>query len=458
MRVLIIDDERNIRTSLRDILEDEGYEVGEAADGETGLRAMEAENAEIVLLDVKLPGRDGVAILGEMKSRWPRCEVIMISGHSGIETAVEALRTGAYDFLEKPLGLPKVRIVIAHAAEKLTLWVRAQEAAKQRFKPMTGSSPAMTTIRSIIARVAPTNSTVLIRGESGTGKELVAQQIHVQSNVVNGPYVQVNCAAIPHDLIESELFGHEKGAFTGAASRRLGKFEQADGGTIFLDEIGDMDLAVQAKVLRALQNGEFQRVGGNETLFAKVRVVAATNKDLEKEMEAGRFREDLYYRLNVVAILVPPLRERSHDIPELARHFLTEFSVENGREPIRFTDAALERLKRFEFRGNVRELRNLVERLAIFAVGACVDAAAVDAASIPPRTGPSAHFARPRPLAQAKTELERQYIEAQLKLNDWDIPATAQVLGILPNNLHRKITQLGIERPGRRHPSGEDGA
>jgi len=454
MRVLIVDDERNIRAALRDILEDEGYEVSEAGDGETGLRKMEAENADIVLLDVKLPGRDGVAILGDLKSQWPHTEVIMISGHSDIETAVEALRAGAYDFLEKPLSLPKVRLVVDHAAEKLTLWHRAQDAAKSRFRPMIGTSPAMNQIRAIIARLAPTNATVLISGESGTGKELVAQHIHSQSAVTNGPFVQVNCAAIPHELIESELFGHEKGAFTGAVARRQGKFEQAHDGTLFLDEIGDMELAVQAKVLRALQNGEFQRVGGNETLYAKVRVIAATNKQLEREVQAGRFREDLYYRLNVVPIALPPLRERPQDIPDLARHFLAEFCIENGREPIRLTDQALSRLMTFELRGNVRELRNLVERLAIFAVGTTIEAPDVEAVVAPPRTGSTAHFVRPRPLADAKVELERIYIETQLQLNGWDIPKTALVLDILPNNLHRKITQLGIERPARR-PAAE---
>jgi len=456
MHVLIVDDEPNIRLALRDILEDEDYAVAEAADAEAGLAAMQAGRADIVLLDVKLPGRSGMAVLSEIKARWPTTEVVMISGHSDIETAVEALKAGAYDFLEKPLSLPKVRLVVGHAAEKLALWRQAQDARQERFRPMIGSSPTLNEVRSLVARVARTNAAVLITGESGTGKELVAQQIHAQSLVADGPYVQVNCAAIPHDLIESELFGHEKGAFTGAAARRAGKFEQADGGTLFLDEIGDMDLAVQAKILRALQDGEFQRLGGNETLYARVRVITATNKNLEREAEAGRFREDLLYRLNVVPIAIPPLRDRREDIPELARHFLAEFCIENRREQIRITDAALRQLVRLPFRGNVRELRNLVERLAIFTVGSAIDADDVEAAVGAHHPEVGIYFTRPRPLGDAKDELERIFIETQLALNEWDIPRTATVLGILPNNLHRKITQLGIERPRRRGGTGGD--
>jgi two-component system nitrogen regulation response regulator NtrX len=457
MHIVIIDDEPNIRTALRDILEDEGYEVSEAGDGENGLRLLDVSPADIVLLDVKLPKRDGMAILGDIKSRMPKTEVVMISGHSDIETAVGALRKGAYDFLEKPLSLPKVRVVVAHAAEKITLWRRTQEQTDARFKPLIGSGAAMNAVRSTIARVAPTNASVLVRGESGTGKELAAQQIHAQSNVAAGAYVQVNCAAIPHDLIESELFGHEKGAFTGAAARRLGKFEQANEGTLFLDEIGDMDIAVQAKVLRALQNGEFQRVGGSETLFAKVRVVAATNKDLEKEVEAGRFREDLFFRLNVVPIFMPPLREHPEDVADLARHFLAAFCMENGREAIHITDEALGKLKTFSFRGNVRELKNLVERLAIFSVGNEIGLSDVLAQSHPVLTGQNMHFLRSRPLSDAKNELEKTFIETQLNLYGWDIVRTATALDILPNNLHRKITQLGIERPHRKPGSPENG-
>ena len=449
MQILVVDDERNIRAALRDILEDEGYEVSEAADGEAALKQLEGEQSDVVLLDVKLPGRDGISILKEAKKRWPNVEVIMISGHSDIETAVGSLRSGAYDFLEKPLSLPKVRVVIGHVAEKLSLWRRAQATAEGRFEEMIGSSPALGQIRSVIDRVAATNATVLVTGESGSGKELVAQQIHQRSEHPDASYVQVNCAAIPHDLIESELFGHEKGAFTGASAKRTGKFEQANGGTLFLDEVGDMDVAVQAKVLRALQNGEFQRVGGDETLFANVRVVAATNKDLEAEVAEGRFREDLFYRLNVVPLRVPPLRERPDDIPELAGHFLARFCMENGREPLRFGDSALAKLRQMPFRGNIRELKNLVERLAIFATESEIGASDLDVAGGVASTAASSHFSESRPLADAKNDLERAYIETQLKLNDWDIPATAKALEILPNNLHRKITQLGIERPGR---------
>ncbi len=453
MKVLIVDDERNIRAALRDILEDEGYEVADARDGPTALQAMGVAEADIVLLDVKLPGPDGVSVLGDIRSRWPETEVVMISGHSGIETAVEALRVGAYDFLEKPLSLPKVRVVVARAAEKLTLLRRAKDAATRAFPAMIGDSPALEAVRALISRVAPTNATVLITGESGSGKELVSQQIHCQSAVSDGPFVQVNCAAIPHDLIESELFGHEKGSFTGATARRAGKFEQAHGGTLFLDEIGDMDLAVQAKVLRALQDGEFQRVGGTELLHADVRVIAATNKDLEAQVAEGAFREDLFYRLNVVPTRVPPLRERPQDVADLARHFLAEFSVANGREQMHLSDAAVDRLSALEFRGNVRELKNVVERLAIFAGGMEIDESDIGVASTGPEGGETVHFVRPRALTEAKTELEKHYIETQLRLNNWDIAKTAAVLDILPNNLHRKITQLLIERPSRKGAS-----
>ncbi len=455
-KILVIDDERNIRLALRDILEDEGYDVLEAGDGETGLKTIAQETPEIVLLDVKLPGRGGMEILGEIAKTNPQTEVIMISGHSDIETAVESIRVGAYDFLEKPLSLPKVRLVVEHAAEKIELWRKAQEGSSARAVPMIGNSAALGAIRNGIERVAPTSASVLIMGESGTGKELVARQIHSRSPRAGNAYVQVNCAAIPRDLIESELFGHEKGAFTGASGKRTGKFEQADGGTLFLDEVGDMALDVQAKVLRALQDGEFQRVGGNDTLHADVRVVAATNKDLEKEAENGSFREDLYYRLNVVPIRMPPLRERPEDIPELARHFLAEFCIENGREQMRFSDEALDALSGLEFRGNVRELKNLVERLAIFAAGSEISRDDLDETVIPGASGATAHFVRSRPLSQAKTELEKLYIETQLDLNNWDVPKTAGLLDVLPNNLHRKITQLGIERPYRRQSKGTD--
>jgi two-component system, NtrC family, nitrogen regulation response regulator NtrX len=450
MTILVVDDEKNIRTALRDILEDEGYSVEEAEDGAKALAIMAQSPADVVLLDVKLPGRDGVSVMKEIKKQWPLTEVVMISGHSDIETAVGALRAGAYDFLEKPLSLPKVRVVLGHVTEKIRLWQQAQEAYRERFQEMIGTSAPLERIRSIIDRVAAANSTVLITGESGTGKELVAQQIHLRGPKPDAPYVQVNCAAIPHDLIESELFGHEKGSFTGASAKRVGKFEQADGGTLFLDEVGDMDVAVQAKVLRALQNGEFQRVGGNETLYATVRIVAATNKNLETEVAEGNFREDLFYRLAVVPIHVPPLRERPDDIPELARHFIARFCIENGREQLRFTPAALKRLSQMDFRGNVRELKNLVERLAIFAMDTDIDVADMDSILGAAPAVASTHFIETRPLNEAKAELEKTYIETQLELNGWDVPATAEALGILPNNLHRKITQLGIERPNNR--------
>ncbi len=453
MHLLIVDDERNIRRTLRDILEDDGHRVSEAPDGEQGIELADAEHPDIVLLDVRLPGRDGIEVLDEIKRCDPAVEIIMISGHSGIETAVEATKRGAYDFLEKPLSLPKIRLAVEHLVEKIEL--RRQVGGSQRRKEMIGQSSAMERLKEQIARVAPTNASVLISGESGTGKELVASHIHLQSARAAGPFVQVNCAAIPRDLIESELFGHEKGSFTGATAQRPGKFEVADGGTIFLDEIGDMAIEVQAKVLRTLQEGELQRVGGTQTLHVDVRVISATNKGLEEEVGEGRFREDLLYRLNVIPISVPPLRERPLDIPPLADHFLKVFCAENGREPMALDDEAMTRISMMPYKGNIRELQNLVDRLALFSTTSTVTEFDVEQALGPATHDPSAHFTRCRPLADAKNELEKLYIETQLQLHGWDVPTTAAALGILPNNLHRKITQLSIERPHRKKAPDE---
>src|SRR3989338_2018085 len=374
--VLVVDDEKDIRDALSAVLDDEGYTVASAGSSEEAMKKLEAGPAEIVLLDIWLPGMDGIEALKEMKKRHPEIPVIMISGHASIETAVKATKLGAYDFIEKPLSLDKVIITVEHALEHRRLM---EENSALRQKALSkfgiiGVSGSMEALKKDIERVAPTNGWVLITGENGTGKELVARNIHLHSNRSAMPFVEVNCAAIPEELIESELFGHEKGAFTGALARRRGKFELADGGTLFLDEIGDMSLKTQAKVLRALEEQAFERVGGKDTLKVDVRVLAASNRDLEAAIREGRFRDDLYYRLNVIPIEVPPLRARKDDIPQLVDHFIAHFCSENGKRPKTVSGEALGYFLAYDWPGNVRELRNMVERLVIMAPGDVIGA------------------------------------------------------------------------------------
>jgi len=446
--ILIIDDEPAIRRTLKDILEDEGYSVLTEAKGRDGLGILAEEPVALVLLDIRLAEENGLDILRAIREKHPDVEVLMISGHGTIETAVEAVRLGAYDFLEKPLSLERVRLAVLRALEKSRLRRELEKRARGDRPPLLGQGQAVQAIRKLISQVAPTDSKVLISGESGTGKELVAREIHLASGRKDGPFVEVNCAAIPQELIESELFGSEKGAYTGAGQMRVGKFEQADGGTLFLDEVGDMSLTAQAKVLRVLEGEAFSRLGGNAAIKVGVRVIAATNKDLEKEVKECRFREDLYFRLNVFPIHTPALREHPEDIPLLTDFYLERFARENGKLKPTIHEQALERLRRHSYPGNVRELRNLVERLAILALPGEIALEHINL--IFPGGGQAVDpFLSTRPLAEAKEDLERRYVETQLKLHGGDIARTAEALGLERTNLYRKLKQLGIEKgPG----------
>jgi len=448
-KVLIIDDEANIQKSLGEILGDEGHEVLTASNGEKGLAQLKSEPVDVVLLDIKLPGIDGLEVLKRIKEGSPATVVIMISGHGTIEAAVEAMKSGAYDFMEKPLSMKRVLITVGHAVERRTFDLERKEwlEKEDRRYQMIGESAQTKKIWEDIQRVAPTNARVLISGESGTGKELVAYWIHRLSTRRDRNLVKVNCAAIPKELIESELFGYEKGAFTGAAARKIGKFEQADKGTIFLDEIGDMDSHTQAKVLRVLEDGEFQRIGGLASIKVDVRIVAATNKFLPEEIKKGDFRTDLYHRINVFQIYIPPLRERRMDITILARHFVSVYCMENGIKPRTLSKNAESYLAGLNLGGNARELRNLVER-AIISSGP--DEIDVDAFQGGVVVGPGVEediFAQGRPLLEAKRELEKKYIETQLALHGWNITKTAEKLGIERSNLSRRMKQLAIKAP-----------
>jgi two-component system nitrogen regulation response regulator NtrX len=366
-KLLIIDDEKSIRKTLREILEYEKYQVDEAADGAEGLTMIQKEKYDIVLCDIKMPKMDGIEVLDKVMELAADTPVVMISGHGNIETAVEAVKKGAFDFIAKPLDLNRLLVTIRNAMDKSTLVTETKVLKKKVSKTfdMVGESKGIQVIKEMIERVAPTDARVLITGGNGSGKELVARWLHEKSNRSNAPLIEVNCAAIPSELIESELFGHEKGAFTSAINQRKGKFEQAEGGTIFLDEIGDMSLSAQAKVLRALQENKITRVGGEKEIKVNVRVVAATNKDLQKEIAAGNFREDLYHRLSVILIHVPSLNDRKDDIPMLAEHFLKLICEDHGMPLKTFSKEAIKELQKINWTGNIREFRNVVERLII---------------------------------------------------------------------------------------------
>jgi two-component system, NtrC family, nitrogen regulation response regulator NtrX len=454
--ILVVDDEEAIRTSLRSILEDEGYEVSVAANGVEALKVYGTDPPDLMILDIWMPEMDGLETLRRVKEFVPTTQVMMISGHGSIETAVKAIKLGAYDYIEKPLSLENVTLRVRHALEQFRL---AQENRSLRTKvqqkfELVGQSPAMQRLRELIQTAGPTNSRVLIGGENGTGKELVARAIHMHSTRSDHPFVAVNCAAIPETLIESELFGHEKGSFTGATSMKRGQFEQADGGTLFLDEIGDMSLNTQAKVLRALQEQQFTRVGGTKLMKVDVRVLAASNKDLEKEIGRGQFREDLYYRLNVVPIVVPPLRERREDIPALVRHFMKTHVEEQGLRMKEVSPEAMAVFQQYEWPGNIRELRNLVERLMIMVPGYVIDASQA-ALSLQGRTAgvvpASNHAANPMlgksydSLRDARNAFEKEYISRKLREHHWNISRTAEDLKIERSHLHRKIKLLDVE-------------
>ena len=449
-RILVIDDELAIRESLRMILEYDGYECLLAPTGQEGIALVERETPDLVFLDIKMPGMDGLEALRRIRDLDEILPIVMISGHGTVSTAVEATKLGAFDFLEKPLASERVSVTIRNALDQHRLqdenrsW---RQAADVRHE-MVGESPVLRQITEVVGRAAPTNATVLLLGESGVGKELVARAIHKNSLRARERFVQVNCAAIPEDLIESELFGHEKGSFTGAAERQIGKFEQADRGTLFLDEVGDMSLRAQAKVLRVLQEGEVERLGSARTLKVNVRVVAATNKDLTAEMEKGRFRDDLYFRLSVVPIPVPPLRERAEDIPSLVRHFVTLFARENNFKAKRFTEAALDLMKRRQWKGNIRELRNLVERLIIMTPSDAIDAPDVGATLGVDDRATSADNSPERPgtLREFKEDAERTFLVGMLREHGWNISKTAEVIDTPRSNLYKKLEQYQIRQ------------
>jgi two-component system nitrogen regulation response regulator NtrX len=450
--VLIVDDEAGVRTALSGVLRDEGYQVDAVDSGEACLERVGRRSYDVILLDIWLPGLDGIATLARLRERRVEAQVVMISGHGNIESAVRAIKLGAFDFVEKPLSLEKTVLVVRNALRQRQLEAenRALRARMDRRFVMVGDSYAMAQLREQIAMAAPTNGRVLIHGENGTGKELVARAIHALSRR-RGPFVEVNCAAIPEDLIESELFGHVRGAFTGAVSDRRGKFELADGGTLFLDEVGDMSLKTQAKVLRVLEEQVVEPVGGTTPVRVDVRVVAATNKDLMEEIRAGRFREDLYFRLNVIPIFVPPLRERREDIPRLAEHFMAEFAREYGRRPKQLDPSALAMLQQYPWPGNVRELKNVIERLMIMVPGEVITAS--DLAFLAPGTlpvGPPDDGDVPLvPLHEARERFERAYILRALAREQGNISRTAERLGVERSNLYRKMRAYGI-LPARR--------
>jgi two-component system nitrogen regulation response regulator NtrX len=462
-RILVIDDETGIRASLSQILRDEGFEVEAVANGEEGLARLAKAQFHLVFLDVWLPGRDGLEILQEIRALHPDPAVVMISGHASVEVAVRATKLGAFDFIEKPLGLEKVTVAVANALRHRRLEAR-NEALREslRRRPiLIGDCEMMSRLRAQIRAAAPTDGRVIIYGENGTGKELVARTIHAFSLRAEEPFVDVNCAAIPEDLIESELFGHVKGAFTGASESKKGKFQVADGGTLFLDEIGDMSLKTQAKVLRVLQEQRFEPVGGSTTVSVDVRVIAATNKDLQDLIRNGEFREDLYFRLSVLPLRVPPLRERMFDIPDLVHHFLEEFARHYGRSVPAVDAAVFDALQRYPWPGNVRELRNVLERLTIMAPHG-----RMTVADLPPEFGgdgrndPSgARFepGRDASLREARESFEKWFISRKLEEHGNNVTRTARALGVERSHLHRKLKIFGLAADrggGARAPGG----
>jgi len=447
--VLIVDDEPGIRESLTNVLEDEGYQVASVDSGEACLESLGTTRFDLVLLDIWLPGLDGIQTLEKIQALSDAPTVIMISGHGTIETAVRSTKLGAFDFIEKPLSIEKTLLTMRHALDQSRLVaqnrdLRVELQGRQRI---IGDSVPMKALRQQLELAAPTHGRVLIFGESGTGKELVAHALHNLSGRADQAFVEVNCAAIPEELIESELFGHVKGSFTGALEDKVGKFEQADGGSLFLDEVGDMSLRTQSKVLRVIEEQRFTPVGSSNNLTVDVRVIAATNKRLEDEIQKGNFREDLFYRLNVIPFFVPPLREHAEDIPVLANYFLSEFARAYGRRPKHFAEAAMEVLNSYRWPGNVRELKNLVERLVIMVAGERIERRHLppslyhDHSRPPAANGPAGGFST---LQEARAAYERDYILRKLEENQGNVSRTAEVLGLERSHLYRKMRSLGI--------------
>ena len=463
-RILVIDDEEGVRKSLRMILEYDGYDVTEAATGEEGVKLIEREAPDLVFLDIKMPGMDGLEVLQKVRHLIEAMPVVVISGHGDINTAVEATKLGAFDFIGKPPERERILVTVRNAVDtrRLKTENKGYRRDAEKKHQIVGDSPSLAAVRSAIQKAAPTNATVLIWGESGVGKELVARAIHRESLRRDGQFVQVNCAAIPDELIESELFGHEKGSFTGATDRQIGKFEQADKGTIFLDEVGDMSLKTQAKVLRVLQEQELERLGSNKVIKVDVRVIAATNKNLEEEIDKNTFREDLFYRLNVVPIHVPALRDRRDDIPALVRHFADLFARDNNFHRKTFTAQAMEKLKQQHWRGNIRELRNFVERLVIMTTGDSIDAKDIpeggvirgDLPILTPGGGAEVvsvsaseqSWMQAPTLQEFKSGSERAYLVSKLRENSWNISKTAEVIDTPRSNLYKKLEQYRISQ------------
>ena len=442
-KILIIDDEASIRSTLSNILSDEGHRTTLCESGEEGIAQFAREEFDLIILDLWLPGIDGLAVLERLRTAGAP-PIIVISGHGNVDAAVRATRLGAYDFLEKPLSLERILLTVNHALadRKLRDQVRDLKRHLTIEELLIGESEPMKKLDQQIRGAAPSNSRVLITGENGSGKEIVARTLHRLSHRAEQPFIDVNCAAIPEELIESELFGHRKGAFTGAIDERKGKFELADGGTLFLDEIGDMSFKTQAKVLRVLQEQTFQKIGGQQTIKVDVRVLAATNKDLEAEIANGSFRSDLYYRLNVIPIEVPPLRSRGQDIVLLAEHFLRRFAAEAGTPKKKLSAAAATKLKGYSWPGNVRELRNVIERLAILAPGETIDAEDIQLGT---RGEVAPEIAANLTLKDAREEFERQYILARLRELGGNVSRTADALGVERSNLYRKLHAYGIK-------------
>lgn len=450
IKILVIDDEKNILESIKMVLNYENYQVFTANSGIDGIDKFKTNNPDIVLLDVKMPGFNGIEVLKQLKEINPFSEIIMISGHSGIEEAVEAARLGAFDFLEKPIARDKLVLTVRNASEKVALLKEnysLKSISEKKYK-LIGESQKMTQLKDTIAKVARTNSTVLIIGESGTGKELIARNIFMHSSRRKQKFVQVNCAAIPEELIESELFGHEKGSFTGAYEKKIGKFDNAHKGTIFLDEIGDLSLKAQAKVLRVLEEGEIQRVGSPEIRKIDVRVIAATNKELKEEIKKGNFREDLFFRLNVVPVNSPSLRERREDIPLLMDHFVEYFSQEHNFKRKNFSAKAIELFKQYEWKGNVRELRNLVERLLIMSSGSTINETDLPESMIEEHENTAFSFAEIKLWKEFKAQSEKRFLEEKLKLYNYNIAKTAREIELPRSNLYKKIESSGIIIPG----------
>jgi two-component system nitrogen regulation response regulator NtrX len=455
--LLVVDDEPQILQAVSGILQDEGFEVLTAPDGEAALKRVGEDAPDLVLLDIALPGMDGLEVLDRLKRQFPTLPVVMISAYGSVENAVKATRLGAYDFIEKPPHADKILLTVRNALEMARLSEENRRLRQQTapVKGIIGGSDAISRLREQLRIVAPTNASVLITGENGTGKELVARALHAFSRRAHKAFVEVNCAAIPEELIESELFGHEKGAFTGATLRRRGKFDLAHEGTLFLDEIGDMSLKTQAKILRILEEQRFERVGGNRPIQVDVRVVAATNKNLEEEIGKGTFREDLYHRINVIPLNVPPLRERGQDIPLLAAHFLKELAVENDVAPKTFSDRALELLAAMPWPGNVRELKNFVWRLAILSPGAVIDAADLPLAGVDQEPASGAAdaesmdpFLRVPSFREARALFEKQFLRRKLAECRGNVSLLAEKVGLERSHLYRKLRAYGLE-PGK---------